>query len=70
MVCELGVAVSGTTEDRGSIAEANLFYHADTGKIDFDRLRYDSGMPVWVFPPLPVPPGPNWPRGALELHCG
>ena len=57
----------GTTEDRGSVAEANPFYDSKTGKIDFDRLRYSPEMPIWVFPPQPQPPGPSWPHGGLYL---
>lgn len=57
----------GTTEDRGSVAEANPFYDATTGTIDFSRLRYSPDMPIWVFPPQAGPPGPTWPRGGLYL---
>jgi hypothetical protein len=57
----------GQTEDRGSVAEANPFYDAATGKIAFDTLRYSPEMPIWVFPPQAMPPTANWPRGGLYL---
>jgi hypothetical protein len=57
----------GETEDLGSVAEANPFYDAATGKIAFDSLRYSAEMPIWVFPPQATPPAANWPRGGLYL---
>jgi hypothetical protein len=57
----------GTSEDRGSLFEPNLFYDASTGKIEFTRLRYSPEMPIWVFPPMAQPPGPGWPHGGLYL---
>jgi hypothetical protein len=57
----------GTNEDRGSVMESNPFYDAKTGDLPFDRLRYSAEMPIWVFPPLPQPPGAGWPHGGLYL---
>jgi hypothetical protein len=57
----------GTTEDRGSVAQANPFYDATTGKIDFSRLRYSPEMPIWVFPPVIPASTPGWPHGGLYL---
>ncbi|HZO51485.1 MAG TPA: hypothetical protein VFB63_02150 [Bryobacteraceae bacterium] len=51
----------------GSIFEVNPFYDAATGKIDFERLRYSSEMPLWVWPASGVARQPDWPHGGLYL---
>jgi hypothetical protein len=45
----------------------NRFYDPNTGKIDFDRLKYSPTMPIWVWPFQGLARKPDWPRGGLYL---
>jgi hypothetical protein len=51
----------------GSSYQANAFFDAATGKIDFERLRYSPEMPLRVWPLLFLRPLPDWPSGGLYL---
>jgi hypothetical protein len=51
----------------GGVFQANRFYDAATGTVDFARLRYDTSMPLWVWPPTGLRADASWPRGGLYL---
>src|SRR5262249_25715453 len=59
----LGPVDGGT----GTEFQWNRFYDPDTGKIDFDRLKYGSEMPIWMWPIQSLSRKPDWPRGGLYL---
>jgi hypothetical protein len=54
-------------EGRGSVFQTNRFYDPNTGKIDFDRLRYSPEMPIWIWPIQGLALKPDWPHGGLYL---
>jgi hypothetical protein len=51
----------------GTELQWNRFYDPNTGKIDFDRLKYSPEMPIWVWPIQGLSRKPDWPRGGLYL---
>jgi hypothetical protein len=51
----------------GTELQWNRFYDPNTGKIDFDRLKYSPEMPIWVWPIQGLARQPDWPRGGLYL---
>ena len=55
-------------EGHGTEFAPNPFYDPATDKIDFDRLRYSSEMPIWAWYILRLPPQPDWPHGGLYLE--
>jgi hypothetical protein len=57
-------AVDGGT---GTELQWNRFYDPNTGRIDFDRLKYSPEMPIWVWPLQGLARKPDWPRGGLYL---
>jgi hypothetical protein len=59
----LGPVDTGT----GTELQWNRFYDPNTGKIDFDRLKYSPEMPIWVWPFQGLSRKPDWPRGGLYL---
>jgi len=58
---------SPVDDGRGTMFERNPFYDEKTDTIDFARLRYDPGMPIWTWPVLRLSPAADWPRGGLFL---
>src|SRR4051812_36144279 len=55
------------TKSGCSRLQHSRFYDHNTGKIDFDRLKYSPEMPIWVWPLQGLSRKPDWPRGGLYL---
>lgn len=57
--------LSSVDTGAGSVFEANRLYDPASGQVDFTRLRYSPGMPLWVWPPQGLRsdanPAARWP---------